>query len=87
MSNDLQNLLGSINIPILMVGGDLRVRRFTPAVEGIFNLISTDVGRCLSDITHKLIVPDLEQEILEVIRTLNLTVQEVQDRYPLNNSG
>ncbi|MEG4347351.1 CheR family methyltransferase [Microcoleus sp. A003_D6] len=80
VSNDLQNLLSSINIPILMVGGDLRIRRFTPAVEGIFNLISTDVGRSLSDITHKLILPDLEQQILEVIRTLNLNVQEVQDR-------
>ena len=80
VSNDLQNLLGSIKIPILMLGGDLRVRRFTPAVKGIFNLISTDVGRSLRDITHKLIVPDLEQQILEVIRTLNLNVQEVQDR-------
>ncbi|MEG4421154.1 chemotaxis protein CheB [Microcoleus sp. LAD1_D5] len=80
VSNDLQNLLASINIPILMVGGDLRIRRFTPAVEGIFNLMSSDVGRSLSDITHKLIVPDLEQQILEVIRTLNLKVQEVQDR-------
>ncbi|MEG3898386.1 MULTISPECIES: chemotaxis protein CheB [unclassified Microcoleus] len=80
VSNDLQNLLGSINIPILMLGGDLRVRLFTPAVEGIFNLISSDVGRSLSDITHKLIVPDLEQLILEVIRTLNLKVKEVQDR-------
>ncbi|MEG3849589.1 chemotaxis protein CheB [Microcoleus sp. herbarium19] len=80
VSNDLQNLLASINIPILMLGGDLRVRRFTPAVEGIFSLISSDVGRSLSDITHKLILPDLEQLILEVIRTLNLKVQEVQDR-------
>jgi two-component system CheB/CheR fusion protein len=80
VSNDLQNLLGSINIPILMLGGDLRIRRFTPAVEGIFNLMSSDVGRSLSDITHKLIVPDLEQQILEVIRTLNFKFQEVQDR-------
>lgn len=80
VSNDLENLLTSINIPILMLGGDLRIRRFTPAIERIFNLISTDVGRSLSDITHKLIVPDLEQWILDVIRTLNLKVQEVQDR-------
>ncbi len=80
VSNDLQNLLGSINIPILMLGGDLRIRRFTPAVEGIFNLISSDVGRSLSDITHKLIVPDLEQQILKVIRTLKFKFQEVQDR-------
>ncbi|MEG3933689.1 chemotaxis protein CheB [Microcoleus sp. T3_B1] len=80
VSNDLENLLTSINIPILMLGNDLRIRRFTPAIEGIFNLISADVGRSLSDITHKLIVPDLEQWILDVIRTLNLKVQEVQDR-------
>ncbi|WP_052672369.1 chemotaxis protein CheB [Aliterella atlantica] len=80
VSNDLQNLLSSINIPILMLGGDLQIRQFTPAVEGIFNLISTDIGRPLSDITHKLNVPNLEQQILEVIRTLNLKAQEIQDR-------
>ena len=78
--NDLQNLLNSINIPILMLGADLQIRQFTPAVEGIFNLISTDIGRPLSDITHKLNVPNLEQQILEVIRTLNLNAQEIQDR-------
>jgi two-component system CheB/CheR fusion protein len=80
VSNDLQNLLNSINIPILMLGADLQIRQFTPAVEGIFNLISTDIGRPLSDITHKLNVPNLEQEILEVIRTLNLKTAEIQDR-------
>ena len=79
VSNDLQNLLSSINIPILMLEDDLRIRKFTPAVEDIFNLISSDVGRPLSDITHKLNVPELEQEILEVIRTLNLKVREIQD--------
>ncbi|MBD2153381.1 chemotaxis protein CheB [Leptolyngbya sp. FACHB-16] len=80
ISNDLQNLLNSIHIPILMLGSDLQIRQFTPAMEGIFNLISTDIGRPLSDITHKLNVPNLEQQILEVIRTLNLKTQEIQDR-------
>jgi len=80
VSNDLQNLLNSIHIPILMLGADLQIRQFTPAIEGIFNLISTDIGRPLSDITHKLNVPNLEQQILEVIRTLNLKTQEIQDR-------
>ncbi|MFN6569424.1 chemotaxis protein CheB [Dendronalium sp. ChiSLP03b] len=80
VSNDLQNLLSSINIPILMLGGDLRIRRFTPLAELIFNLIPTDVGRPLSDINHNLNVPDLEQQILDVINTLNLKTQEVQDQ-------
>jgi two-component system CheB/CheR fusion protein len=80
VSNDLQNLLSNINIPILMLGGDLRIRRFTPAAERIFNLISTDVGRPLSDINHNLAVLDLEQQILEVIKTLNFKVEEIQDQ-------
>ncbi|MBE9005012.1 PAS domain-containing protein [Fortiea sp. LEGE XX443] len=80
VSNDLQNLLSSINIPILMLGGDLRIRRFTPAAGKIFNLIPTDVGRPLSDINHNLNLSDLEPQILEVINTLNFKTQEVQDQ-------
>ncbi|MDZ7963241.1 MAG: chemotaxis protein CheB [Aulosira sp. DedQUE10] len=80
VSNDLQNLLSSINIPILMVGGDLRIRRFTPAAGIIFNLITTDVGRPMSDINHNLNIPDLEPQILEVIGNLNFKSQEVQDQ-------
>ncbi|MFN6472848.1 MAG: chemotaxis protein CheB [Nostoc sp. SerVER01] len=79
VGNDLQNLLSSINIPILMLGGDLRIRRFTPIAGTIFNLIPTDVGRPLSDINHNLNFPDLEEQILQVINTLNLKAQEVQD--------
>ncbi|MDZ8258461.1 chemotaxis protein CheB [Nostoc sp. ChiQUE01b] len=80
VGNDLQNLLSSINIPILMLGGDLRIRRFTPVAGEIFNLISTDVGRPLSDINHNLNLPDLEEQILEVINTLNHKAQEVQNQ-------
>ncbi|MBD2677440.1 MULTISPECIES: chemotaxis protein CheB [Nostoc] len=80
VSNDLQNLLSSINIPILMLGGDLRIRRFTPIAGTIFNLIPTDVGRPLSDINHNLNVPDLEEQIFQVINTLTLKAQEVQDQ-------
>ena len=32
-NDDLLNLLGSVNIAVVMVGIDLRVRRFTPAAE------------------------------------------------------
>jgi two-component system, chemotaxis family, CheB/CheR fusion protein len=80
ISNDFQNLLSTVNIPILMLEGDLRIRRFTPTAAHLFNLIPTDVGRPLSDIKHNLKVANLEQQILEVINTLNLNNQEVQDQ-------
>ncbi|UKO95951.1 chemotaxis protein CheB [Nostoc sp. UHCC 0870] len=79
ISNDLQNLLTCISIPILMLGSDLAIRRFTPGAERIFNLIPTDVGRPLSDIKHNLNISDLEPKILQVISTLNYKTQEVQD--------
>jgi two-component system, chemotaxis family, CheB/CheR fusion protein len=80
VSSDLQNLIGSTNIPILMLGGDLRIRRFTPFAQRILHLIPTDIGRPLGDINHTLNVPNLEAQILEVINTLTIKEQEVQDR-------
>ncbi len=80
VSNDLQNLLSSINIPILMLEGDLRIRRFTPLAQSILNLIPSDVGRPFGDINHNLNLPNLEQQIVEVISTLSVKTQEVQDQ-------
>ncbi|MBC8121409.1 MAG: PAS domain-containing protein [Gemmatimonadaceae bacterium] len=79
INNDLLNVLSNVNIPILMLTDDLRIRRFTPAAQRIFNLIATDVGRPLSDIRLSLLAPDLEASILAVIDTLTPAEREVQD--------
>ncbi|MCX5962087.1 MAG: PAS domain S-box protein [Cyanobacteria bacterium] len=81
VSNDLQNLISSTNIPILMLGSDLCIRRFTPLAERILHLIPADVGRPLRDINHALNVPNLESQIREVINTLKTKEQEVQDQH------
>ena len=48
-------------MPIVMLGPDLRIRRFTPTAEKLLNLIPTDVGRPLGDIKLNLDdLPDLE---------------------------
>ncbi len=69
-----------MNIPIVMVGRDLRVRRFTAAAEKLFHLIPSDVGRPLSDIRSNLEGIDLEREALQVIDSLHSSDREVQDR-------
>ncbi|MEB3338431.1 MAG: PAS domain-containing protein, partial [Leptolyngbyaceae bacterium] len=78
INNDLINLLASINIPILMLTNDLRIRRFTPMAEQLFNFIPTDVGRPLSHIRANLRLPNLEPLVLEVLDTLNTKELEVQ---------
>ena len=80
VNNDLQNLLKSVNIPILMLSGDLRIRRFTPLAEEAFNLIASDIGRPFSDIQTHIGVPNLMDLIAEVIDTLIPFEQDVQNR-------
>jgi two-component system CheB/CheR fusion protein len=80
VNNDLINFMGNAHVPIVMVDGDLRIRRFTAAAQAVVNLIPADVGRPLGDIQPNVNVPDLVPLILEVIDTLIVCEREVQDR-------
>ena len=79
LNNDLNNLLSSVNIPIVMLGNDLRVRRFTPMAERVMNLIPADVGRCITDIKPNLRIPDLKRSISHVIDSLQIEEFDVED--------
>jgi two-component system CheB/CheR fusion protein len=79
-NNDLSNLLSSVSMPILMLGNDLTIRRFTPLAERFFNLLPTDVGRRITDINPNIKVQNLEHMVLEVIESLRIQETEVQDR-------
>ncbi len=80
VNSDLLNLLGSVQIAIVIVTGDLRIRRFTPMAEKVLNLIPTDVGRPISDIKPNIDCPDLEQMILESIDSVSIKERECRDR-------
>ena len=77
---DLVNLLNSVQIPIVILGGDLRIRRFTPLAQRVLNLIPGDIGRPLSDLRPNLLGPDLERLIAGVTDSLVPKEVEVQDR-------
>ena len=79
VNGDLVNLLNSVQIPIVMLGGELRIRRFTPLAEQVLNLIPTDVGRPLSNLRPNIIVPEFERLITEVMDSLTPKEVEVQD--------
>ncbi len=79
VNNDLINLLSGVNIPIVMVSRDLRIRRFTPLAEKAFNLIPTDVGRPISDMKPNLQLDDLPGMIVKVIDSLTPFEGEVHD--------
>ncbi len=78
--NDLSNLLTSVNIPLLMLTEDLRVRQFTAPMERLLNIRTSDVGRSIREIRLQLSIEDIEPLLQEVMETLTMREEEVQDR-------
>lgn len=79
-NSDLANLLASIDLAIVILRGDLHIRRFTPAAKLLLNLIDADVGRPISNIRSNIDIPELEQRVLQVIETMIPQEVELQDR-------
>ena len=53
VNSDLVNLLTTVDIPILILDAERRIRRFTPKARRILNVLPADVGRPLDDIKHE----------------------------------
>lgn len=80
VNDDLNNVLSSVSIPIVILGRDLRIRRFTPAAQRLLNVIPADIGRSIINIQPNIELPDLEHTVLDVIESLNVKTEEVLDR-------
>ncbi len=50
-SDYLQNILYSTDVATLFLDADLRIRFFTPATKQLFNVIPSDIGRPLGDLS------------------------------------
>jgi two-component system CheB/CheR fusion protein len=76
--NNLQNLINSVDIGTIFLDRTFRVALFTPPARILFNLIPNDIGRPLSDITHKLeyqhVIHDAEL-VLERLHTIEREVK------------
>lgn len=79
LNEDLTNVLNSIEIPIVILGRDFRVRRFTPAAAKVFHLISSDIGRPIGDRISIISVADLKAMNTQVLEHLSAVVRTVQD--------
>jgi len=69
-NNDLTNLFASTEIGIIFLDEELCIQRFSPSAKKIFNLIPSDIGRPISDITMKIAPDNFYEEIKKVFVTL-----------------
>jgi two-component system, chemotaxis family, CheB/CheR fusion protein len=68
------------NVPILILSRDLRIRRFTPTATRVLNVIASDIGRPIGDITLNIHVADLEAMLADFMDSMSVKKREVQDR-------
>jgi len=78
-NNDLLNVLENVNIPVVIVSNDVRIRRFTPAAQKLLNLFTNDVGRNLSDIRPNIDFDNLGELARQTIETTSYHEAEVRD--------
>jgi len=81
VNRDLTNLLESISVPLVMVGRDLHIRRFTRAMEPMLNLIASDVGRSITDLQPQLELPDLRRLLLDAMEGGNRKPRDIRDAH------
>jgi two-component system CheB/CheR fusion protein len=64
---------------MVMVGGDLSVRRFTPQATATLGLMASDIGRPIPRLKLKIDVANLEQMMLDVIQEVQPKQYRLQD--------
>jgi two-component system CheB/CheR fusion protein len=79
LTADLQNLLTATEIATLFLDRELRIQRFTPKVNELFSIRTTDRGRPIFDLTHRLAYPELRSDAETVLERLTGIEREVQD--------
>jgi two-component system CheB/CheR fusion protein len=77
-NNDLQNFINSTDIATIFLDRSLRVKLFTARTRDIFNLLGSDAGRPLSDITHLLNYAKLHEDVKFVLDRLQTVEREVE---------
>jgi two-component system CheB/CheR fusion protein len=80
INNDIDNLLAGTEVGTIFLDRRLGIKRFTPFVTRLFNLIPTDIDRSLTDITSRIKYDHLEQDAQEVLATLQTKEVEIESR-------
>jgi len=70
IQNDMKNLFDSTGVGSIFLDINLAIRRFNSEATNIFNLIATDTGRPIGDITSSVVGVDWVGKARDVLETL-----------------
>jgi two-component system, chemotaxis family, CheB/CheR fusion protein len=78
LNDDLNNYFNNSEIGQVLVDSKMIIRKFSPAIKLIINLMEVDIGRSLVDITTNLKNVDFINDVSEVIHNSKSITKEVQ---------
>ncbi len=78
LNNDIDNLLTSTEIGTVFLDERLHVRKFTPYIQQVINILDSDIGRPLSHLTHRL----TQVDILALVQRVMATTRSVEQKVP-----
>ena len=62
VTSDMENLFASSEIAAIFLDRNLNIKRFTPAIAGIFDLIPADIGRPFRRLAGKIDWPTFSED-------------------------
>ena len=77
LNNDINNLLANTQIGTLFLDSQLTVRKFTPEISKLINVMDVDIGRPFSHLTFNCDRQDLYQDVADVLETLVPAEREI----------
>ncbi|MDQ8204175.1 chemotaxis protein CheB [Pelagicoccus sp. SDUM812003] len=81
LNADVDNLLKSTDIGTVFIDDRFCIRKFTPAIAAVFNLLPVDIGRSFDHITVNLVGGEEMRDLVkEVVSTKRTVVRETRDR-------
>jgi two-component system CheB/CheR fusion protein len=79
LNDDLRNLLYSLQIPMVMIDKDMRIRRYTVGDGAVLKLVQADLGRSIYDVSLRIQNSDVRAWITRVMQTGQVMVRDVRD--------
>ena len=76
-NDDLYNVLAGVENVVVIVGMDLRIRRYTSSAEKLLNLVPGDLGRSVSFLDGFLGTGAVEPKVSTVIHSLSTLEEEI----------
>lgn len=80
LTDDMDNLLRSTDIGTIFLDADLRIRKFTPQISRLFQILPQDVGRRIDSFSHSIDDRNLIDDVARVLATEERIEREVRDR-------